>query len=50
MHFFSVSLSTAILLAAWTTRAAANFVLYGNYDADALIAGLALSGPCLAAL
>jgi hypothetical protein len=38
----------ALLLA--ISRAAADFALYDNYGADALIAGLALSSPCLAAL
>ncbi|KAF9250461.1 hypothetical protein DTO013E5_5510 [Penicillium roqueforti] len=39
-----------VLLTAWTTWAAADFALYKNYDADALIAGLSLSSTCLAAL
>ncbi|OBT40136.1 hypothetical protein VE00_09960 [Pseudogymnoascus sp. WSF 3629] len=39
-----------VLLAAWTTWVAADFALYKNYDADALIAGLSLSSTCLAAL
>ncbi|CAI7594905.1 unnamed protein product [Penicillium glandicola] len=39
-----------VLLTAWTTSVAADFALYENYDADALIAALSLSSTCLAAL
>ncbi|KGO42419.1 hypothetical protein PEX1_056720 [Penicillium expansum] len=39
-----------VLLTVWTTWVAADFALYENYDEDALIAGLALSSTCLAAL
>ena len=40
----------AILLVAWATCVAADFELYKFYDEDTLIAGLALSSTCLAAL
>ncbi|KAK4033107.1 LysM domain-protein [Parachaetomium inaequale] len=40
----------AILLGVWANCVAADFELYKFYNADALIAGLALSGTCLAAL
>lgn len=47
---FSVSRLCFVLLTTWTTFVAADFALYTNYDADALIAGLSLSSTCLAAL
>lgn len=46
MPFFGFLLAACLCI----SRAAADFVLYNNYDADALIAGLALSSPCLEAL
>ncbi|KAK5654287.1 hypothetical protein OQA88_7464 [Cercophora sp. LCS_1] len=39
-----------VLLLAWTVWVGADFALYRVYDAEALIAGLALSSTCLAAL
>jgi hypothetical protein len=39
-----------LLLVTWTTLVAADFELYRFYDAESLIAGLALSSSCLAAL
>lgn len=48
MGFFSQP--CVILIAAWVAGTAADFTLYKHYDADALVAGLALSGTCLAAL
>ncbi|KAK3366796.1 agglutinin isolectin 1 [Lasiosphaeria ovina] len=48
MRFFNLTWAT--LLAAWVARTSADFTLYKHYDADALVAGLALSGTFLAAL
>lgn len=48
MHF--PKLSWAVLLVAWTAWTSADFTLYKPYNADALIAGLALSETCLEAL
>lgn len=39
-----------VLLTAWITSVTADFALYENYDADALIAALSLSSTCLTAL
>ncbi|KAK2007838.1 agglutinin isolectin 1 [Colletotrichum eremochloae] len=46
---FSV-LTWAALLGIWGTGTSADFTLYKHYDAEALVAGLALSGTCLEAL
>ncbi|TEY84112.1 hypothetical protein BOTCAL_0021g00350 [Botryotinia calthae] len=46
----SVFKPCAILLVAWATWVAADFELYKFYNEEALIAGLALSSTCLAAL
>lgn len=46
----SVFKPRVILLVVWATWAAADFELYKFYSEDALIAGLALSSTCLAAL
>ncbi|RYP41199.1 hypothetical protein DL767_001203 [Monosporascus sp. MG133] len=43
-------LSWVVLLVAWTAWTSADFTLYKAYNADALIAGLALSDTCLQAL
>ena len=46
----SLKLSWAVLLVAWIAWTSADFTLYKVYNAEALVAGLALSETCLQAL